>query len=98
MTSQVSYSLSMVEVERFEKLKQEFCHTYDRENQEHEAVLSVLYNLAINTSLFSSSWQKTDQWEKIGFGGADPRNDFRAGGLFALLNLVYFVKYYPDQF
>ena len=36
--------------------------------------------------------------EKVGFGGQDPRSDFRAGGLFALLNLVYFVKYCPRQF
>ena len=98
MTSSVSYSLSTIEVERFERLKFEFCHNYDKENTEHEAVLTVLYNNAIGSSYFSSGWQKTHEWETIGFGGADPRSDFRAGGLFALLNLVYFVKYYPEQF
>ena len=34
----------------------------------------------------------------MGFGGSDPRTDFRAGGLFSLLNLCYFVKYYNEHF
>ena len=64
----------------------------------HESTLQVLYDLAIDKSNNPIRWSKTDEWQNIGFGGSDPRTDFRTGGLFSLLNLVYFAKYYPKHF
>ena len=98
MSGPVTYSLSTIEVERYEQLQREFAHNYEGNNADHEAALNELYNLAINKSYFARGWRETRDWEKVGFGGQDPRSDFRAGGLFALLNLVYFVKYCPRQF
>jgi len=67
MSGSVSYSLSTVEVERFNQLRHEFAHTYHGNNAEHEAALNELYNLTINKSYFSRGWRETRDWEKIGF-------------------------------
>jgi len=36
---------------------------------------------------------KAECWREIGFQRDDPRTDFRAGGILALLSLYYFARY-----
>ena len=57
----------------------------------------MLFNLAIDKSGTGQLWSKEADWQQIGFGGPDPRTDFRSGGIFSLLCLIYFVKYYPEH-
>jgi len=39
---------------------------------------------------------KGKEWQGMGFQGEDPLTDFRAGGLLALENIVFFVEKYTD--
>ena len=39
-----------------------------------------------------------ERWKDAGFQGEDPANDFRGGGIFALLNLLYMAEHYNDTF
>ena len=37
-------------------------------------------------------------WRKIGFQTGEPRNDFRAGGIFSLDFMIYFMKNYEKDY
>lgn len=40
----------------------------------------------------------SDRWKDAGFQGADPTKDFRGGGIFALMNLLYLAQDHPGTF
>jgi hypothetical protein len=39
----------------------------------------------------------TDDWQKIGFQGANPYTDLRAAGILCIDNFVYFCKHHPKS-
>mmetsp|Transcript_8536 Transcript_8536/g.11755 ORF Transcript_8536/g.11755 Transcript_8536/m.11755 type:complete len:101 (+) Transcript_8536:615-917(+) len=41
---------------------------------------------------------KADCWRTLGFQNTNPRTDFRAAGLLALVNLFYFARYSRHAF
>mmetsp|Transcript_45817 Transcript_45817/g.60691 ORF Transcript_45817/g.60691 Transcript_45817/m.60691 type:complete len:97 (-) Transcript_45817:465-755(-) len=66
----VNYSLSTIEVERFDQLQREFARIYEGNNADHESVLNELYNLTVNKAYFHArGWRETRDWEKVGFQG-----------------------------
>ncbi|KAK8820098.1 hypothetical protein WA577_006167 [Blastocystis sp. JDR] len=68
---------------------------YDRENEEHEALLLQLWsNLKPDEELIA---RETDQWGDIGFQGRDPATDFRGLGLLSLSNLCYYALHHTDE-
>ena len=75
-------------------------HTFDEQNQGHETVLSELWQLVFSEEERSQcqDMMKGECWRTIGFQNVNPRTDFRAGGLFALLNLYYFARYSRHAF
>jgi hypothetical protein len=38
------------------------------------------------------------RWTDAGFQGPDPAKDFRGGGIYSLLNLLYMAEHYPQVF
>ncbi|KAJ3311850.1 hypothetical protein HDV04_003590 [Boothiomyces sp. JEL0838] len=66
---------------------------YDITVPANEKKLKSLWTMLMDEPLTS---RFTSQWQKIGFQGKDPSTDFRAMGLLALDNLVYFCQNYID--
>ena len=77
----------------YTKLTREMANTYNEKDVSHEAVLRDLFNNVIEDDKKQSADEmlRTEAWKDIGFQGKDPRTDFRAGGLLALLCLHYYV-------
>jgi len=69
---------------------------YNKEDAEHEIKLQRLWELSFPSEKLTNRISK--QWKMIGFQGTDPATDFRGGGLFALLNLIYFAEQYSESF
>lgn len=76
-------------------LRSESSVAYDPNNKSHEKLLQNLWDLACPTTPLES--RINDQWKELGFQSHDPATDFRAGGIFSLKNLIYFVKKYPER-
>jgi len=82
--------------DRMESFRLEIKIPYNSENSEHEEKLLLLWKLSFpNEELLE---RKTKQWGQLGFQGKDPATDFRAGGVFALENLLYLAETYPVLF
>jgi hypothetical protein len=79
-------------------------NAYDEENEEHEEHLHEFYKLVFDkepdmTQINSKGRTMIEEslWKDIGFQGKDPRTDFRGGGHLSLLNLIYFLKHYRED-
>jgi hypothetical protein len=57
---------------------------------------TVFYSSAPHVSSIRTN--RSSRWSTIGFQGNDPSTDFRAGGLFSLENLLYFLHTQKDSF
>ena len=82
-------------MQRYESFKTEFVHTYDKSNENHEAVFRSLFELVHDESIKQQADEtmRTVAWKDMGFQNHDPRTDFRAGGLLSLLSFFYLVRY-----
>ena len=94
------YDLTVSEFKAFNELKKKVIGLYDNQNSEHEKNLQELLNKTrelLNNDNSSEITQITTKenndeninenekmWRKIGFQTGEPRNDFRAGGIFSL--------------
>ena len=82
-----------------------FTRSYDRENEEHEALLLQLWSnlkpdevmLLLSLHRLELIARETDQWGDIGFQGRDPATDFRGLGLLSLSNLCYYALHHTDE-
>ena len=108
------YDLTVSEFKSFNDLKKKVISSYDNQNPEHEKILQELFNKTkelLNNDNISETTQittreNTDEnnnenekiWRKIGFQTGEPRNDFRAGGIFSLEFMIYFLKNYEKDF
>ena len=108
------YDLTVSEFKSFNDLKKKVISSYDNQNPEHEKILQELFNKTkelLNNDNISETTQittreNTDEnnnenekiWRKIGFQTGEPRNDFRAGGIFSLEFMIYFMKNYEKDF
>jgi hypothetical protein len=46
----------------------------------------------------NSNKEEEKIWRKIGFQTSEPRNDFRAGGIYSLELMIYFIKSYEQNY
>ena len=108
------YDLTVSEFKAFNELKKKVIGLYDNQNSEHEKNLQELLNKTrelLNNDNSSEITQITTKenndeninenekmWRKIGFQTGEPRNDFRAGGIFSLDFMIYFMKNYEKDY
>ncbi|VDN34661.1 unnamed protein product [Gongylonema pulchrum] len=64
---------------------------YDPENEQHEKRLLKLWDLLMPDEDLEG--RKSEQWQKIGFQGADPSTDFRGMGILSLEQLIFLAQY-----
>lgn len=69
---------------------------YDSNDPTHESHLLLLWKCTFPEKELED--RKTTQWKELGFQGKDPATDFRGGGFFALRNLVYLARKYPERY
>ena len=109
----IDYDLTVSEFKVFNDLKMKVISSYDNQNPEHEKNLQELFNKTkelLNNDNSSEITQITTKenndennenekiWRKIGFQSGEPRNDFRAGGIFSLDFMIYFMKNYEKDY
>ena len=110
----INYDLTFSEFKSFNELKKKVSLSYDNQNSEHEKSLQDLFNKTkelLNNDNLSETTQITTKenndennkenekiWRKIGFQTGEPRNDFRAGGIFSLDFMIYFIKNHEKEY
>lgn len=107
----LDYNLTKSEYKSYLILKKKITPSYDENNEEHEKILSSLFSktkelLSLDTSIDTTKISTKESnnsddekiWRKIGFQTGEPRNDFRAGGIFSLEFMVYFMNNYEKEY
>lgn len=76
----------------------------DTNNKDNINNINNNYNLLVekekNDNDNDKKGYKTEEeyiWRTLGFQSGNPRNDFRAGGLFSLQFMIYFLEHYPTE-
>lgn len=94
--SYVWHSPDEVDTSCLEEFKHFVSPAYDSKNQEHEQLLSLLWQYSYPEENLIN--RRSRQWSSLGFQGLDPATDFRGVGVFGLQNILYFAEKYPQQF
>ena len=110
----IDYDLTFTEFKSYNELKKKVSLPYDNQNPEHEKTLQDLFNKTkelLNNDNLSETTQITTRenneennketekiWRQIGFQTGEPRNDFRAGGIFSLDFMIYFIKNHEKEY
>ena len=91
-----AYDLTIKEYNLFEKLKKETIILYDETNNEHEKSLNELFEHG--TELFKNENINEDEiWRRLGFQNNNPRTDFRAGGIYSVFFMNYFMRNFNSE-
>lgn len=92
----LNYTLSPIQEERLQKLKDRLGVPYDETRPEHQEALQVLWDVSFpNVKL---NGMISEQWKDMGWQGTNPSTDFRGCGFLSLENLLYFAQVYPATF
>ena len=110
----VNYDLTVAEFKSFNLLKKKVIPSYNPQNEEHEKTLQELFNKTkellnndnnisseiteITTKESNNDDESEKIWRKIGFQTKEPRTDFRAGGIYSLDLMMYFIKNYEKDY
>ena len=110
----LNYDLTVSEFKSFNLLKKKVIPSYNPQNEEHEKTLQELFNktkellnndnnisseIAEITTKESNNDDESEKiWRKIGFQTKEPRTDFRAGGIYSLDLMMYFIKNYEKDY
>ena len=110
----INYDLTEQEFKSFNSLKKKVIPSYNSQNPEHEKLLQDLLNKTKeilnndnNSSMMTEITTKESNnenneegkiWRKIGFQSYEPRNDFRAGGIYSLELMIYFINNYEKDY
>jgi len=86
--------LTSNELWSFSKLREDANVTFDPHSDDFNNLLRELYTLLTNETLLEVSNEK---WKAFGFQNSNPRSDFRAGGLLAILQLISYAKSYNNR-
>uniref|UniRef100_A0A7N2M3X4 ELMO domain-containing protein n=1 Tax=Quercus lobata TaxID=97700 RepID=A0A7N2M3X4_QUELO len=86
-------SLSPLQEERLQNLRQRLEVPFDGSRVEHQDALKQLWRLAYPERELPSL--KSELWKEMGWQGSDPSTDFRGGGFISLENLIFFAQRYP---
>ncbi|KAG5481284.1 hypothetical protein CUR178_06519 [Leishmania enriettii] len=86
------------------RIREQYGRPYSGENELDVELLGRLWNghnrvmFAPKDLAFSpEAHSVSDRWKEMGFQGTDPSTDFRGAGVLGLVNLVYLVEHYPQQ-
>ena len=69
---------------------------YMENNIEHEKSLKYFYLNVLECDLTNDL--TNEKWKEIGFETSNPRSEFKSGGYFSLLFMIYFVKQYKEMY
>jgi hypothetical protein len=110
----LNYDLTVAEFKSFNLLKKKVIPSYNPQNEEHEKTLQELFNKTkellnndnnisseiteITTKESNNDDESEKIWRKIGFQTKEPRTDFRAGGIYSLDLMMYFIKNYEKDY
>ena len=110
----LNYDLTVQEFKSFNLLKKKVIPSYNPQNEEHEKTLQELFNKTkellnndnnisseiteITTKESNNDDESEKIWRKIGFQTKEPRTDFRAGGIYSLDLMMYFIKNYEKDY
>ena len=110
----LNYDLTVAEFKSFNLLKKKVIPSYNPQNEEHEKTLQELFNKTkellnndnnisseiteITTKESNNDDEREKIWRKIGFQTKEPRTDFRAGGIYSLDLMMYFIKNYEKDY
>ena len=110
----INYDLTVAEFKSFNLLKKKVIPSYNPQNEEHEKTLQGLFNKTkellnndnnisseiteITTKESNNDDESEKIWRKIGFQTKEPRTDFRAGGIYSLDLMMYFIKNYEKDY
>ena len=110
----LNYDLTVSEFKSFNLLKKKVIPSYNPQNEEHEKTLQELFNKTkellnndnnisseiteITTKESNNDDESEKIWRKIGFQTKEPRTDFRAGGIYSLDLMMYFIKNYEKDY
>ena len=86
------YDLTIGEYNKFEKLKNETIISYDESNKEHEKCFNELLENGKDIISNDDIKEEKDYWRILGFQSHNPRTDFRAGGIYSVLFMNYFMR------
>lgn len=89
-TPQEKLTLSRLQAERLQSLRELLAVPYDGSKPEHQAALRKLWTLSFPDVPLQSL--KTPYWKNMGWQGDDPGTDFRGAGFFGLENLIYLAE------
>jgi hypothetical protein len=78
----------------FHKLKEDANITFTRDSQEYDHLLQKLWSLLSDQPLHTI---EDERWKTFGFQNANPRSDFRGGGLLSLKQMVYFCFHHQKR-
>ncbi|KAG5507115.1 hypothetical protein JKF63_05861 [Porcisia hertigi] len=86
------------------RIRERYGYPYSAERECDVELLGRLWNghnrvmFAPDALAFSAETHSvSDRWKAMGFQGPDPSTDFRGAGIFGLVQLVYLVERYPQQ-
>ena len=110
----VNYDLTVAEFKSFNLLKKKVIPSYNHQKKKKEKTLQELFNktkellnndnnisseIAEITTKESNNDDESEKiWRKIGFQTKEPRTDFRAGGIYSLDLMMYFIKNYEKDY
>jgi len=110
----LNYDLTVSEFKPFNLLKKKVIPSYNPQNEEHEKTLQELFkktkellnndnNISSEITEITTKESNNDDesekiWRKIGFQTKEPRTDFRAGGIYSLDLMMYFIKNYEKDY
>jgi len=86
--------LTSDELWSFCQLREDASINFDANSDDFNNLLRELYRLLTNNTITEIFNEK---WKDFGFQNSNPRSDFRAGGLLALLQLTSFAKSYNKR-
>eukprot|EP01129_Flabellula_baltica_P005675 TRINITY_DN2068_c0_g1_i2.p1 TRINITY_DN2068_c0_g1~~TRINITY_DN2068_c0_g1_i2.p1 ORF type:complete len:206 (+),score=54.65 TRINITY_DN2068_c0_g1_i2:218-835(+) len=73
-----------------------YCSQFDILNIDHLLLMETLWDAFFDEVDFPGEKDiNSDTWKMLGFQSSDPRKDIRAGGMFGVMNIVYFMEHYP---
>ncbi|XP_047947251.1 ELMO domain-containing protein A-like isoform X2 [Salvia hispanica] len=95
-TQFLDYTLTPIQEERLQRLKERLGVPYDETRNEHQEALQALWDATFPGVKLKG--MISEQWKDMGWQGANPATDFRGCGFLSLENLLYFARNYPVAF
>ncbi|KAG6385114.1 hypothetical protein SASPL_153941 [Salvia splendens] len=93
-TQFLDYTLTPMQEERLQSLKERLGVPYDETRNDHQEALQALWDAAFPDVKLKG--MISEQWKDMGWQGANPSTDFRGCGFLSLENLLYFARNYPQ--